>query len=343
MNSKHLAKTVLMLALINAGMAYAADPAAPFNNPQASQAATQAPTPVATPAPIQTWGSPPPAPQVQYQYPQNPVIIIPNPAPPMQNIINSEQQSMMGMSPDEIKAFREQYRQRLDAAVDKAPKLRTRTVSLDLSAGGAIPRIELVSGQMGSLNFIDINGNPWPVRGVVWGDNKSFQMIAPPVNDPSSPQNVVAASSAVEVGNTTASILLTDLQTPVIISLVADRSLHDARVDLRINQSGPASKSMPMGRGLTPQASDTTAVSILDGIPPKGAKMLTSSRSDVRAYQIGNKLYLRSWHDVLSPPYDAIVNGAGGVRVFAFNQASPVIVMSVQGSTQMVTLEGFAE
>lgn len=277
-------------------------------------------------------------PQFQAVYPQ-PYIYIPPPAPPRKDRMEWVEQEVMNMTPEEIRAFKEEYRKRQAAAYDKPPELRTSTVPVSLEPGAEFPSVHVAPGHVSSLVFLDAGGDPWPVKGVSWGDKDTFRIEPPPESDKSAPQNIVAVSVAREIGATSMSVLLEGKAVPVVIRLKADRKISDARVDLRLNEYGP--KSDPMNRAVAAsipaQAGDTVMTAFLDGVPPKGARELKVEGGPMRAWMFGDQMYVRTVANLMSPAWDAVEHGAGGVRVYRMGQA-PVVLFAYNGGTNMARI-----
>ena len=76
---------------------------------------------------------------------------------------------------------------------------------------------------------------------------------------------------------------------------------------------------------------DETAM--LDGAPPAEAVPLQVtgvSPDDVRAWRLGDKVYLRTPYTLLSPEWVASERGQGGVTIYAL-PSTPVVLLSTQG------------
>jgi len=289
-------------------------------------------------APSASTTQPDAAPPVQMVYPQ-PYIYIPPPVAPRKERTQWVEDEVMGMTPEEIRAFKADYRKRQAAASDAPPEMRTSTVPITLEPGAGFPTVMVSPGHVSSLVFLDAGGDPWPVKGVSWGDRETFKVEPPPENDKSAPQNVIAVSLGREIGATSMSVLLEGKAVPVIIQLKVDRKVTDARVDLRLNEYGPKSNpSNQVARSNIPaQAGDTVMTSFLDGVPVDGSRELAVEGAPMRAWMMNDVMYVRTIVSLLSPAFDAVEYGAGGVRVYRMSQSS-VLLYAHNGGTNMARI-----
>lgn len=329
----------ICVAIMATQGAYALD-ARPWSREAPAAPSKADPAPAASPAPQAPEASAPAAPaptppQFQAEYPQ-PYIYIPPPVAPRKNRVDWVEQEVMNMTPEEIRAFKEEYRKRQAAAYDHPPELRTQTIPISLEPGAAFPTIHVSPGHVTSLVFLDAGGDPWPIKGVSWGDKDTFRIEPPPESDKAAPQNIMAVSVAREIGATSASVLLEGKAVPVVIRLKVDRKISDARVDLRLSEYGP--KSDPVNRAaassIPAQAGDTVMTAFLDGAPPKGSRELIIEGGPMRAWIYGDQMYVRTIAHLMSPAWDAVEHGAGGVRVYRLAQ-SPVLLYAHNGGTNM--------
>lgn len=224
------------------------------------------------------------------------------------------------------------------APVTAVPRIRSLTVNLE--PGSSLPMIQVLPNYPGVVNFTDQTGAPWPIA-------------APPVNGnpggflvnylPDTPSMSVQARRAYDTGSVT--VYLRGLAVPVVISMSSGEPGNtqssqptDSRLDLRIPQRGPSARPVATPRqkvGLY----DNTLQAFLDGVPPKQAQRVKTQGAvpDVRAWQIGDDIYLRSRAE-LRDAFDSTLSSADGTHVWKM-PVTPFVTFSVQGHNVPLTLE----
>ncbi|EAN9728873.1 conjugal transfer protein TraN [Salmonella enterica] len=224
------------------------------------------------------------------------------------------------------------------APVTAVPRIRSLTVNLE--PGSSLPMIQVLPNYPGVVNFTDQTGAPWPIA-------------APPVNGnpggflvnylPDTPSMSVQARRAYDTGSVT--VYLRGLAVPVVISMSSGEPGNpqasqptDSRLDLRIPQRGPSARPVATPRqkvGLY----DNTLQAFLDGVPPKQAQRVKTQGAvpDVRAWQIGDDIYLRSRAE-LRDAFDSTLSSADGTHVWKM-PVTPFVTFSVQGHNIPLTLE----
>ena len=203
------------------------------------------------------------------------------------------------------------------------PEIVVQTVSLD--PGAIPPVINVGMGHVTTLMFLDITGQPWPIKDMTWAGN--FEIIH---GEDGSPMLRIMPMTDFAYGNI--SVRLTGLNTPVLFTLKSARGKIHYRFDARIAQYGPFAQSPLIEGGLTLVAGNATINSILDGIPPQGSETLEVSGVDGRttAYSFGNVTYVRTPLTLLSPGWTSSVSSSDGMNVYALSSA-PVVLLSDGG------------
>lgn len=255
---------------------------------------------------------------------------------PEQRAFVQAMQAVIPMTPDQIELFKQRYYDSQIAtnsgvAADPAPV--SRSIDLSLVPGEDLPVVRMAPGNVTTLTFSDKNGNPWPILSVTSGDSSSF-----------------AAQTAGEQGNTNILVInplknwaysnmvvtLVDYPVPVLLTLDSrQNSVVDFRLDVRISESGPNTDLRIVENFSLPPTGDSTMLSFLDGVPPRGAEKLRTSHSGVEVWKYEDNMYVRSKTQILSPAYFAKTSNVSGVNVFVL-QESPVLLVSDNGNVQSV-------
>ena len=62
------------------------------------------------------------------------------------------------------------------------------------------------------------------------------------------------------------------------------------------------------------------------------------SPDEIRGWRLGNEVFLRTRHTLMSPPWSASERGAGNVTVYAL-PSTPFALLSIDGRTTSVALK----
>ncbi len=247
------------------------------------------------------------------------------------------QQTLMPLSPDEIKTLRKKYddtQKAVAAEPNAAPKPTSSSVIVNLSPGSTPPVIRLKAGYITSLVFLDSTGQPWPITAYDLGNPGSFN-IQPTTPDGKTNTMLVQASSTYQSGNL--AVMLKGQNTPVMLTLMPGQQAVDYRVDLRVPGMGPNAK--PTTDGL-PQSSDPMLISFLDGVPPQGAKSLKlEGGGDSQVWSYANHLYVRTRLTLMSPSWLSTMSSPDGTHVYQLTM-SPILLVSDHGKLMQLKIEG---
>ncbi len=238
---------------------------------------------------------------------------------------------LLPMSSEQIEKLRQIFTENQSAAARPPgvpPKPTSTSLLVNLSPQATPPVIRLGAGYITSLVFVDSTGQPWPIAAYSIGDPSAFNIQWDRKG------NTLLVQSSTFYKQSNLAVLLRDLNTPVMITLVAGQEAIDYRVDLRIPGVGPNAVIMQNG---IPDGANPILLDVLNGIAPKGSKELRTSGSDTRAWLLKNKLYLRTSLNVISPGWQATMSSIDGTRAYQM-QPSPVILALQNGRDKVITL-----
>lgn len=216
------------------------------------------------------------------------------------------------------------------------PEVSFTTISLD---PGATPlTFKLATGHVTTVSFLDVTGQPWPIKDVTWAGNFDVKSSSDGSSDsrfPSYPNLMqIIPMSEYAYGNMV--VRLVGLATPATFTLRTNREVVQYRLDLRVPENGPLALPPIINTASnTLEAGDTTLTRIMEGILPSSAQKMSVEGADGRttAYQVDGSLYVRTPLTLLSPGWTGSVKSADGMNVYALD-AVPVLLLSDQG--QMV-------
>lgn len=227
-------------------------------------------------------------------------------------------------------------------------------IRVSFAPGQQTSLIFTTKGYPTALSFVDSTGQPWPVA---W--NTSGNSANPDGStNCASGKGATSGNPAVETtgfytcvpfkGSNTINIepislqprggLLVTLQgapKPVSFLLIAGRGSYDDNLTVRISEAGPNAKEPVDTRPGAPATGEPYMNAMLSGVPPASAVPLAVegiSPDDVRAWRIGNEVYLRTRLLLMTPSSDSMEHGEGGYTLYAFHE-SPVVLLSDAGRT----------
>ncbi len=243
-----------------------------------------------------------------------------------------------------------------------------RSVNVSLGPGGTTPAVQTVMGYPTSIAFLDSTGQPWPIH---WDENSNPSVPAAP----SAPGGVTNASAGVGIGPavsygtgfdiavpvkggnvlniTTRSpgprgglaVMLEGASAPLSFMIMANGQRFDSRLAVMVTGHGPNAKAPASGNGFNHPGDPVTGAaqltSMLDGVAPAQAVPLGvsgMSPDDIRAWRLGDRIYLRTRAKVVSPQPVATEKGMDGVAIYEI-PAVPVVLVSSGGQLASIHLQ----
>lgn len=221
-----------------------------------------------------------------------------------------------------------QHASSASADIPPTPTLSTQEVSL--SPGALPPVVRLQQGFVTSVVFLDSTGADWPIESYDLGNDRAFNVQWQQGTN----VLMIQAMSMYNYGNL--AVKLEGLTTPVMLTLVPGQRLVDYRIDLRVDGQGPNAQPTYSNNGTHP--SDGVLLNVLDGIAPTDGKVLQVTGGRCRAWAVGNKMYLRTQLDVLSPSWISIMSSPDGTKAYLMVK-SPTVLVSENGNPVALKLE----
>ena len=239
---------------------------------------------------------------------------------------------LLPMTPDQVIKLREVFTSsQLAAATPPGipPKPTSTSLLVNLSPQAVAPVIRLGAGYITSLVFIDATGQPWPISAYSVGDPTSFNIQWDRKG------NTMLVQSATFYKRSNLAVILRDLNTPVMLTLISGQEAIDYRVDLRIPGIGPNAVYIQNG---IPDAVNPILFDVLNGIPPRGSKELKVTGGGItQGWLLNKKLYLRTNLTVTSPGWQSTMSSIDGTHAYQL-QPSPVILALQNGKDKIITL-----
>jgi intracellular multiplication protein IcmK len=238
------------------------------------------------------------------------------------------------VTPEQIKGWQEtvdEQRRAARAKIITVPKISSDT--LDLSPGAA-PLGICVSPFFGAtINFIDASGNPWPIKAITEFNKDDFKSEKP---FPSS--NTLTISNLGSYGQGSVTVFLDGFDTPIVLMIYGGQKITDTRKDLRVPRQKPGVVNpIPAKTEMRAANVDRRLFDLLDGIIPTGSISLVTSDPVIRAWQLDDKLIIRTAATIMNN-FDERVPSQDGTFVYSM-PLTPLISVSVNGLPRTVSIE----
>ena len=257
---------------------------------------------------------------------------------------NAALEGLLPLRPEEIRSLIERYdRTQESVAVpiypDPKPETVVQTVTMD--PGTKPLSIKTAFGHVTTVNFVDVTGEPWPIRNITWAGNFDIMEYARPTSknedgedeEQAMGSNILRITPEKEFARGNISIKMLGLSTPIIMTLEASRDIVHYRFDAIVPEYGPFAKAPLIDGGVTLAAGRADVSGLLQGIIPRGAKKMVVSGVDGRtsAYRYNGQIFLRTPLNLLSPAWKSSVSAADGTKVYEMSD-TPVVLLSDKGN-----------
>lgn len=233
------------------------------------------------------------------------------------------------MTPDMVRRYREIFDENQRALLERTqPDARVDAGFISLEPGETPPALTVAPGIASVIGFYDVTGQPWPISQYVIGSGDNFQVV-----QLGEGANNIAVSPLTRVGWTNLVVVLKDQPKPVVMKVeISEKSAH-FRHDVQIMASGPnATVNTAAAGDVVREAGSGVLLSALSGVDlPQGSKPLKVAGVDARAWKIGDTVFLRSRHALLSPSWLSSMSGPDGIRVYEIKPSS-FALFSVDGT-----------
>ena len=233
------------------------------------------------------------------------------------------------MTPDMVRRYRDVFEANQRALLEReVPKARVEAGFISLEPGEAPPRITVAPGIASVIGFYDVTGQPWPITQHVLGAEEDFQVI-----QLGGDSNNIAVTPLKRVGFSNVVVMLKDQPKPVVMRIEVSNAEAQDRYDLQILSAGPNANANTAAEALSVrEAGSRTLLSVLSGVDiPTGSKPVSVQGVDARGWVIGENLFLRSKHALLSPQWLSSMSGPDGIRVYEIPKSNAAL-FSVDGT-----------
>lgn len=276
---------------------------------------------------------------------EQPQVVYPSPEQVNQDTVNDVERSQL--TPEQINRIKELNLERQRAAsmpYVNPPVPVTRSLFVNLNAGVSPPVIRLARGQISSLVFSDMQGQPWNI------DRASVNCILFSVpqcqggggkgsdNQEVTKTNVLTIEPNTPTAYGNIAVVLKGLPTPVIFILASGQKEVDMRLDAKIAGNNPDSQAQVTVTAM-PQIDDSLA-QFLDGVPPSSATKLHVTGADqIQAWKYNEHLYVRANADALYPAYTNSAKSTTGMTIYRFDEIYSSVTFTSGGQAITAFIE----
>ena len=215
----------------------------------------------------------------------------------------------------------------------------TRTMMVNLDPGISPPVLRVTRGQLTSIVFSDMTGQPWLIKDVsmnrqLFSDGREGGGGAQQIE----PTNVLTVEPLTAAAYGNVAVKLKGLPTPVIFVLTAAQQEVDLRVDAKVPGRNPDSVDS-VSYTLMPSI-DVSLTAFLDGVPPKDARRLhVTGLPNTEAWMYQDSLYVRTDADAQYPAYFSSARSTSGKAVYRFNSRQNSVTLLANGRAVTVFIE----
>jgi intracellular multiplication protein IcmK len=263
-----------------------------------------------------------------------PEVVMPKP----QDVVEDTIQLMEGVTPtpdqfDRLKRLYIRKEQQQAMPYTSPAKPVTRSLLYSLEAGVTPPVVRLAQGQLTSLVFSDLQGNPWIIEKVSLDRDRFDDGGA------AGETNILTLWPTSAAGYSNAAIRLKGLPVPVIVQLASNQKEVDMRLDIQVPGRNPDAIG-EQDETQTIPVIDHALTLFLDGVPPKDAKRLKATGlPGTEAWMFRGNMYVRTAATAQYPAYMASARSAANVRVYRYSQRLNQVVLLMNSQATTVFLE----
>lgn len=232
----------------------------------------------------------------------------------------------------------------------------SRRVNVSFAPGQAVNIVQTVKGYPTAISFFDRTGAPWPIQwetnsnpaavtdgGVCnTGQNASGPAVAATgfyICTPAKGSNVLEITPMSLQPRGGLVVTLQGAPKPISFLLIGGGGRYDADMSVQVAERGPNAKPGAV-RPLAPDTAAPFLTAMLDGVPPAEATPLSVrgvSPDELRAWRLGDRVYLRTRLTLISPEWTASEAAEGGLTVYQV-PSTPVVLLSHGGRTVSASL-----
>lgn len=215
------------------------------------------------------------------------------------------------------------------------PKSINGVVTASIAPGAVSPVVRLFRNRTTAIIFTDLTGQPWPV--VNYDGLSSEDFTVKRLDNPEGYVLSITPKGAFVNGNL--AVILKGLPSPISVEFVSGQKVVDAKTEIRVQAKGPNTQFTSIGM---PDGIDSSLLSVLQGVPPQGAKELRVSSPAVQAWVAKDgKMYVRTRYKVMSPAFENVTSSPDGTFAYKMVPVPVVLYKAAEGRFGEFNISGF--
>jgi len=193
--------------------------------------------------------------------------------------------------------------------------------------------LKVAANNPSSIAFFDYQGKPWPIVGDVIGNPNAF--TSKPFAES---KNTAVFQISSRFSETVALINLQGIDQLVVVKLIGDEEMFDARKNIRIPRRGPLSDDSIVDSNSNVSYSDPLLIQLLNGEKIKdGIKYSGDWDNDSVFVRVNNSLYVRTKDSITFPPNFESQRSANGYNLYRMD-FSNTLIMKKDGQDKIITI-----
>lgn len=202
------------------------------------------------------------------------------------------------MGPELTRALRAITKANEQAMHERAtPAARLDKTLVNLEPGETLTNVKVTPGNVTTLGFYDLTGEPWPVDHLALGLDEAFSVEMFPKGS----HNMVITPKR-SVGTTNISVRLKDFDQPVNVELTIDEAEYHATLNVQVASMGPNAADLTIEPKIISEAGSNILLAVLanSGLPAE-AKRVEINMQSTMAWLYDGDMYIRSRHELRIP------------------------------------------
>ncbi|MFT8946594.1 MAG: DotH/IcmK family type IV secretion protein [Acetobacter aceti] len=238
----------------------------------------------------------------------------------------------------------DQGQKNLDAAEDPH-RLATpvsRSVRISLAPGAQTNIIRIAQDYPAAITFLDDTGQSWPIAWDIatnksggcdahgQGQNSAVRSVGINACVPEAGSNVLQLTPVSRYAHGGVLVNLKGAPKPISFMIISGTGAYDADLTVRVAARGPNAKDTPNSEPDAPATGDRNLEAMLDGAAPADAvplRVAGVSPDRIRAWKLGDKMYLRTDYTPISPAPSAHETEYG-IGIYEIPETSNVLLSS---------------
>jgi len=253
------------------------------------------------------------------------------------DIIKEKLNNVVPITPDQIMEYKKKVDIGKKAAatpVNGKIKLINKTVPIILGKSDYDKTIYLSKGFVTTIVFLDVKGNPWPVKVAVKGDGDKISTTR-------TDKHIIFMSTSSSYSDTNMAFVLEGINIPINFRIVTNTNKANEKIEVILQDLGPEAKKESFVEESKLATVNNEMYNFLDMLPPEKATEVKLTGFHANAWVFNGNLYIRTADaDLISPAYapGGVVENGDNAKVYRLSY-SPFVMFSYNGRVYQASIE----